>query len=44
MEALQDDKGVTKEVPGAFLPQEEYPAVVASVLSDFLEEFLAKSS
>lgn len=45
MEALRNAKGVTKyvEVPGALLPQEEYPATVASVLYDFLEEILAKS-
>lgn len=40
MEALRGAKGVTKfiEVPGALLPQEEYPAVVAEELYKFLTE------
>lgn len=40
MEALRGAKGVTKfiEVPGALLPQEEYPAVVAEELYNFVRE------
>lgn len=40
MEALGGARGVTKfvEVPGALLPQEEYPALVAKELFQFLEE------
>ncbi|KAM7471407.1 hypothetical protein LguiA_009590 [Lonicera macranthoides] len=40
MEALKDAKGVTKfvEVPGALLPQEEYPNIVAEELYRFLQE------
>lgn len=40
MEALRGAKGVTKfvEVPGALLPQEEYPKVVAEELYRFLLE------
>lgn len=40
MEALKGAKGVTKfvEVPGALLPQEEYPAIVAEELHRFLLE------
>ncbi|KAK9926009.1 hypothetical protein M0R45_023265 [Rubus argutus] len=40
MEALREAKGVTKfvEVPGALLPQEEYPAMVAEELYQFLRE------
>jgi hypothetical protein len=40
MEALKGAKGVTKfvEVPGALLPQEEYPLAVAAELYDFLQE------
>ncbi|XP_037441582.1 uncharacterized protein LOC119309762 [Triticum dicoccoides] len=40
MEALKGAKGVTKfvEVPGALLPQEEYPLAVAEELYDFLQE------
>lgn len=40
MEALRESKGVSKfvEVPGALLPQEEYPAVVAEELYRFLLE------
>ncbi|XP_028763445.1 uncharacterized protein LOC114743924 [Neltuma alba] len=40
MEALKGAKGVTKfvEVPGALLPQEEYPAIVAEELHQFLQE------
>ncbi|KAI4990291.1 hypothetical protein ZWY2020_038654 [Hordeum vulgare] len=39
MEALKGAKGVTKfvEVPGALLPQEEYPFAVAEELYDFLQ-------
>ncbi|KAM3257760.1 hypothetical protein ACQJBY_049838 [Aegilops geniculata] len=39
MEALKGAKGVTKfvEVPGALLPQEEYPLAVAEELYDFLQ-------
>lgn len=40
MEALKGAKGVTKfvEVPGALLPQEEYPTMVAQELYRFLQE------
>lgn len=40
MEALRGAKGVSKfvEVPGALLPQEEYPTVVAEELYRFLIE------
>uniref|UniRef100_A0AAV2D6V2 AB hydrolase-1 domain-containing protein n=1 Tax=Linum trigynum TaxID=586398 RepID=A0AAV2D6V2_9ROSI len=40
MEALRGASGVTKfvEVPGALLPQEEYPSVVAEELFQFLQE------
>lgn len=40
MEALREANGVTKfvEVPGALLPQEEYPKVVAEELYRFLVE------
>ncbi|KAG6500776.1 uncharacterized protein LOC121997334 [Zingiber officinale] len=40
MEALKGAEGVTKfvEVPGALLPQEEYPLAVAEELYKFLEE------
>jgi pimeloyl-ACP methyl ester carboxylesterase len=40
MEALKEAKGVTKfvEVPGALLPQEEYPTMVAEELYKFLQE------
>ncbi|CAL5374658.1 unnamed protein product [Camellia sinensis] len=40
MEALREVKGVSKfvEVPGALLPQEEYPNVVAEELYRFLHE------
>ncbi|KAM5570760.1 hypothetical protein ABKV19_011417 [Rosa sericea] len=40
MEALREAKGVSKfvEVPGALLPQEEYPAMVAEELYQFLQE------
>ncbi|KAL6178076.1 hypothetical protein ACLB2K_049596 [Fragaria x ananassa] len=40
MEALREAKGVSKfiEVPGALLPQEEYPAIVAEELYQFLQE------
>ncbi|KAH9721863.1 alpha/beta-Hydrolases superfamily protein [Citrus sinensis] len=40
MEALKGAKGVTKfvEVPGALLPQEEYPAMVAQELYQFLQQ------
>lgn len=38
MEALREAKGVSKfvEVPGALLPQEEYPIIVAEELYKFL--------
>jgi hypothetical protein len=41
MEALKGSKGVTKfvEVPGALLPQEEYPLTVSEELYGFLYEF-----
>lgn len=40
MEALRGAAGVSKfvEVPGALLPQEEYPLTVASELYQFLQE------
>lgn len=40
MEALRGAKGVAKfvEVPGALLPQEEYPSIVAEELYRFLQE------
>jgi len=40
MEALRGAKGVTKfvEVPGALLPQEEYPKAVAEEIHKFLQE------
>lgn len=40
MEALKGAKGVVKfvEVPGALLPQEEYPQAVAEQLYKFLQE------
>ncbi|EEF52179.1 conserved hypothetical protein [Ricinus communis] len=40
MEALRGAKGVSKfvEVPGALLPQEEYPTMVAEELYRFLQE------
>lgn len=40
MEALKGAKGVTKfvEVPGALLPQEEYPTMVAQELYQFLQD------
>ncbi|KAI9086424.1 hypothetical protein K1719_031508 [Acacia pycnantha] len=40
MEALRGAKGVSKfvEVPGALLPQEEYPTIVAEELHQFLLE------
>ncbi|KAM3275603.1 hypothetical protein ACQJBY_044144 [Aegilops geniculata] len=43
MEALKGAKGVTKfvEVPGALLPQEEYPLAVAEELYDFLQGSLS---
>ncbi|XP_058083659.1 uncharacterized protein LOC131231472 [Magnolia sinica] len=46
MDALNGAKGVSKfvEVPGALLPQEEYPAVVAEELYKFLQEIESKSS
>ncbi|GFP95533.1 hypothetical protein PHJA_001697600 [Phtheirospermum japonicum] len=46
MEALRGAKGVSKfvEVPGALLPQEEYPKVVAEELYTFLlENFESKA-
>lgn len=41
MEALKGAKGVSKfvEVAGALLPQEEYPALVAEELYQFLQEY-----
>lgn len=46
MEALKGAKGVTKfvEVPGALLPQEEYPLTVAEELNKFLEEQFGSKS
>ncbi|GAV79474.1 Abhydrolase_6 domain-containing protein [Cephalotus follicularis] len=46
MEALKGAKGVSKfvEVPGALLPQEEYPAIVAEQLYQFLQENFEFSS
>ncbi|ERM94471.1 uncharacterized protein LOC18422219 [Amborella trichopoda] len=43
MSALNGVEGVTKfvEVPGALLPQEEYPAIVADELYKFLQEQFA---
>ncbi|XWS37358.1 hypothetical protein CRYUN_Cryun19dG0036100 [Craigia yunnanensis] len=40
MEALREAKGISKfvEVPGALLPQEEYPTMVAEELYQFLQE------
>lgn len=40
MEALRGAKGVSKfvEVPGALLPQEEYPPAVAEEIHKFLQE------
>ncbi|KAL5544482.1 hypothetical protein UlMin_008266 [Ulmus minor] len=40
MEALRGAKGVSKfvELPGALLPQEEYPDIVAEELHQFLQE------
>ncbi|KAF7134896.1 hypothetical protein RHSIM_Rhsim08G0155400 [Rhododendron simsii] len=40
MEALREAKGVSKfvEIPGALLPQEEYPILVAEELCRFLHE------
>ncbi|KAK8947632.1 hypothetical protein KSP40_PGU016412 [Platanthera guangdongensis] len=46
MDALEGAKGVTKfvEVPGALLPQEEYPSTVAEELSKFLQSVSLVSS
>eukprot|EP00262_Sarcandra_glabra_P016749 TRINITY_DN555_c2_g2_i2.p1 TRINITY_DN555_c2_g2~~TRINITY_DN555_c2_g2_i2.p1 ORF type:complete len:375 (-),score=59.66 TRINITY_DN555_c2_g2_i2:231-1355(-) len=46
MDALNGAKGVTKfvELPGALLPQEEYPSLVAEVLYKFLEENFVSQS
>ncbi|KAK6920865.1 Alpha/beta hydrolase fold-1 [Dillenia turbinata] len=46
MEALRDAKGVSKfvEVPGALLPQEEFPSVVADELYKFLVENFESSA
>nr|CAD1826436.1 unnamed protein product [Ananas comosus var. bracteatus] len=46
MDALRGAKGVTKfvEVPGALLPQEEYPLTVAEELYMFLQEVFASKS
>nr|GMD07696.1 NAD(P)-dependent glyceraldehyde-3-phosphate dehydrogenase [Ipomoea batatas] len=43
MEALREAEGVSKyvEVPGALLPQEEYPEKVAEELYRFLQEYLS---
>ncbi|KEH15849.1 putative alpha/Beta hydrolase [Medicago truncatula] len=43
MEALNGAKGVCKfvEVPGALLPQEEYPALVAEELYQFLQQYFS---
>jgi hypothetical protein len=40
MQALKGAKGVSKfvEVPGALLPQEEYPTMIAEELYQFLQE------
>ncbi|KAI3504657.1 hypothetical protein L1887_26298 [Cichorium endivia] len=42
MEALREGKGVSKfvEVPGALLPQEEYPNLVARELCSFLQDVI----
>ncbi|KAK1407304.1 hypothetical protein QVD17_38918 [Tagetes erecta] len=42
MEALREAKGVTKfvEVPGALLPHEEYPNLVAKELYSFLQDVI----
>ncbi|XP_071703989.1 uncharacterized protein [Rutidosis leptorrhynchoides] len=42
MEALREAKGVTKfvEVPGALLPHEEYPNMVAKELYSFLQDLV----
>ncbi|KAK7388942.1 hypothetical protein VNO78_23771 [Psophocarpus tetragonolobus] len=46
MEALKGAKGVSKfvEVPGALLPQEEYPALVAEELYQFLQQYFASDA
>ncbi|RWW31754.1 hypothetical protein GW17_00003613 [Ensete ventricosum] len=46
MDALKGAKGVTKfvEVPGALLPQEEYPLTVAEELYKFLQEHCGSKS
>nr|XP_009401396.1 PREDICTED: uncharacterized protein LOC103985431 [Musa acuminata subsp. malaccensis] len=46
MDALKEAKGVTKfvEVPGALLPQEEYPLTVAEELYKFLQEHCGSKS
>nr|AFK36940.1 unknown [Lotus japonicus] len=46
MEALKGAKGVSKfvEVPGALLPQEEYPSVVAEELYQFLQEYFGSAA
>lgn len=46
MQALKGSKGVSKfvEVPGALLPQEEYPTVVAEELCKFLQEIFDLSA
>ncbi|KAM0936413.1 putative alpha/beta hydrolase-1 [Dioscorea sansibarensis] len=45
MDALREARGVTKfvEVPGALLPQEEYPLTVADELYKFLQENFASN-
>ncbi|KAJ0578204.1 putative alpha/beta hydrolase-1 [Helianthus annuus] len=42
MEALREAKGVSKfvEVPGALLPHEEYPSLVAKELHSFLQDVI----
>ncbi|GJZ08887.1 alpha/beta hydrolases superfamily protein [Tanacetum coccineum] len=42
MEALREAKGVSKfvEVPGALLPHEEYPSVIAKELYSFLQNLI----
>lgn len=46
MDALNGAKGVSKfvELPGALLPQEEYPALVAEKLYKFLEDISESQS
>lgn len=46
MDALNGAKGVSKfvELPGALLPQEEYPALVAEKLHNFLQDIFESQS